>query len=615
MLAALARALRLTDDERDHLFRLAGEPAPEPQARSRHLRPGVLHLLDQLADSAVMVVNDLGDVLAWTPLAQALFTDFSALPGERRNLYCNASHPRPPIDGRHLKVGQPDRLRAKQAGPLPPRSVILRARARPETSASCVYAGHSGSSGKEGGSMAAEEGRTSHRGFLKDATAVTPARSPRRHRCFLLVELLTLVTFVLVGAVACTHSTAGRSGGPAASPAAGDDATSTAVPTTTATGTATKPSPEQLGAQFDQLLGRHALLAVRLMRSVVLAAPDFRQAAVASLQENTGALSQLVGTAYGSTQGERFQQVWQRRTDDLFSYANGVASDDTSATRTARAALMADADAYGSWFAGASEGQARASDASDGARTNVEELMQQLDAYAAHDYNRAYQIERAAYEHMFTAGGTMAKASLAPKAAAGLDSPPNKLRSAFAMLLGEHMELIIDAQRATFAGSPEFKAAAAQINANSTALAQGLGAIVGPAKGAEFQSAWADHVTGLLAYTTAVAGKDQAAKDAAEQKLHSFAVTLAAYFSGVVRNQAAFVPLTGAITAHDAHLIDQVNAYAARDYARAQQMELHGYQQMLGVADTLVDAIQRAVKPGLPVGGSQTGGGGTAQRP
>jgi transcriptional regulator with XRE-family HTH domain len=87
VLAALARALRLTDDERDHLFRLAGEPAPETQARSRHLRPGVLHLLDQLADSAVTVVNDLGDVLAWTPLAQALFTDFSALPDERRNLY------------------------------------------------------------------------------------------------------------------------------------------------------------------------------------------------------------------------------------------------------------------------------------------------------------------------------------------------------------------------------------------------------------------------------------------------------------------------------------------------------------------------------------------------
>jgi len=87
VLAALARALRLTGDERDHLFRLAGEPAPEPQTRPDHVRPGVLHLLDRLADSAVVVVNDLGDVLAWTPLAQALFTDFSALPASERNLY------------------------------------------------------------------------------------------------------------------------------------------------------------------------------------------------------------------------------------------------------------------------------------------------------------------------------------------------------------------------------------------------------------------------------------------------------------------------------------------------------------------------------------------------
>ena len=33
---------------------------------------------------------------------------------------------------------------------------------------------------------------------------------------------------------------------------------------------------------------------------------------------------------------------------------------------------------------------------------------------------------------------------------------------------------------------------------------------------------------------------------------------------------------------------------------------------MLGVANTLVRAIQRTVKPQLPVGGSKTGGGGMA---
>jgi hypothetical protein len=72
----------------------------------------------------------------------------------------------------------------------------------------------------------------------------------------------------------------------------------------------------------------------------------------------------------------------------------------------------------------------------------------------------------------------------------GFDAPPEKLRSAFAMLLGKHMELIVAAQRATFAGAQEFKAAAAQLNANTTTLTQAMGAIVGPKKGAEFQAAW-----------------------------------------------------------------------------------------------------------------------------
>ena len=165
------------------------------------------------------------------------------------------------------------------------------------------------------------------------------------------------------------------------------------------------------------------------------------------------------------------------------------------------------------------------------------------------------------------------------------------------MLLGEHMELIIDAQRATFAGSSEFKAAAAQVNANSATLAQAMGAIVGPKKAAEFQSAWANHVEGLLAYSTAVAGNDEAAKATATQNLDGFAARLALYFSDIVRNELPVEALTDVLSVHDKHLIDQVNAYAVNDYAKAQQMQLEGYQQMLGVANTLVGAIQKTVRP------------------
>jgi hypothetical protein len=424
-----------------------------------------------------------------------------------------------------------------------------------------------------------------------------------------LLAPLTLVTVVLAAAAACAPSTAGRSSSPASAPAAGHHATTMAAPTAAA-----KASPRKLRAQFEQLLGLHALLAVRLMRGVVAAAPDFVPVASASLQDNTDALSQLVTTAYGGAHGDRFTQLWQRHITDLLSYANGVAGNDASAKQAARTALLADADAYGSWVAEASDGRVRAGDAAAGVRMHVQELMTQADAYAARDYAKAYRIERQAYQHMFTAGAALAKASVTPELAVGLDAPPEKLRSAFAMLLGEHMELIIDTQRATFAGSSEFKAAAAQVNANTAALTDGMGAIVGPKKAKEFQSAWAEHVEGLLAYTAAVAGSDDVGKATAEKNLDAFAARLALYFSDIVRSELPVEPLTEAITMHDTHLTNHVDAYAAKRYDQALQLELDGYQQMLGVANTLVGAIQKTVKPQLPVGGSQTGGGGTAHR-
>jgi hypothetical protein len=421
--------------------------------------------------------------------------------------------------------------------------------------------------------------------------------------------LVGLVVFVLAAAAACDSSNPSRSAAPTTTQA-GHPAGHTATPTTVLPADA---SPTELRAQFEQLLGHHALLAVRLMRSVVGQTPDLRQAAEASLKENSAALTQLVTAAYDDANSDRFDQLWQRTVLDLTAYAEAVDAGDAAAKRSARSDLLADADAYGTWLAQASGGKAQARDPS-AMRAHVEHLMKQLDAYATRDYATAYRIERQAYENLFAVGVTMAKGSVAPKTAAALDAPPEQLRSAFAMLLGEHMELIIGAQRATFAGAPEFEAAAAQVNANSEALTKGMGAIVGPRKAAEFQSAWAEHVEGLMAYSTAVAGNDEAAKAAAEENLNGIAGRLALYLSDVVRNELPVEPLTEALSAHDTHLVDQVDAYAAKRYGDALRMEREGYQQMLGVAGTLVGAIQKTVKPQLPIGGSQTGGGGTAQR-
>ncbi|MCT9108763.1 helix-turn-helix transcriptional regulator [Streptomyces mirabilis] len=87
VLTGIARALRLSDQERTHLFRLAGEAAPEPvQGPSRDVDPGTLNLLERLTDAGALVLDNTCRVLAWNPLAAALFEDFSALTGPDRNV-------------------------------------------------------------------------------------------------------------------------------------------------------------------------------------------------------------------------------------------------------------------------------------------------------------------------------------------------------------------------------------------------------------------------------------------------------------------------------------------------------------------------------------------------
>jgi hypothetical protein len=419
--------------------------------------------------------------------------------------------------------------------------------------------------------------------------------------------LTALVIIVLAAAVGCTSGGDGGSTRPAGA----------AAPTTTAHHVASPPVPadasaRQVRARFEQLLGQHALLAVRLTRSEVAKVPELKAATQASLTANTEALQQLIGVAYDSAGSDRFSRLWRGYTDELDGYAGAAAGNNAAGKQEARAAMLDYCKDWGAFLAEASDGRVDAAAAQRSAQTRVEQLMGQIDAYAARDYGQAYKLERDVYQGTFTAGTTLAKASVSPAEAGRLGAAPEQLRSAFAMLLGEHMELIVDAQRAAFGGAEEFDAVGTQINANTTTLAKALAGIVGPAKAAEFQKAWANHVEGLIAYSSASVGNDQAAKTVAKENLDGFAERLALFFSEVVRNVLATDPLTDAITAHDEHLIAQVDAFAAKDYAKAQQVQGEGYQQMVGVANVLVDAIQKVMQTQMPAGGSQTGGGGAA---
>jgi hypothetical protein len=86
VLGSLARALRLTDDQRDHLYLLSGQVPPLRAVGDKHVGPGLLHLLDKLDDTPACVISDLGEVLLQNRMHVALFGDLSTFSGLDRYL-------------------------------------------------------------------------------------------------------------------------------------------------------------------------------------------------------------------------------------------------------------------------------------------------------------------------------------------------------------------------------------------------------------------------------------------------------------------------------------------------------------------------------------------------
>ncbi|WP_131740062.1 helix-turn-helix transcriptional regulator [Actinomadura roseirufa] len=82
---ALARGLRLSADERAHLFQLAGLVPPGPGTVPAFITPSVQRMLDRLAGTPVGVFDAAWTLLIANPLYAALMGDPSGWRGNERN--------------------------------------------------------------------------------------------------------------------------------------------------------------------------------------------------------------------------------------------------------------------------------------------------------------------------------------------------------------------------------------------------------------------------------------------------------------------------------------------------------------------------------------------------
>jgi transcriptional regulator with XRE-family HTH domain len=103
VLDRIARALLLTDVEREHLFLLAlGRPPEVEYHAATGVTPRLQRVLDSLEISPAYVKTSTWDIVAWNRAATLVLTDYGALPVEQRNIlrlmFCNP----------HVRGAQPE---------------------------------------------------------------------------------------------------------------------------------------------------------------------------------------------------------------------------------------------------------------------------------------------------------------------------------------------------------------------------------------------------------------------------------------------------------------------------------------------------------------------------
>src|SRR5688500_6563075 len=160
------------------------------------------------------------------------------------------------------------------------------------------------------------------------------------------------------------------------------------------------------------------------------------------------------------------------------------------------------------------------------------------------------------------------------------------LRAGLTDLLTEHVYLAAVATGAALRGdTPAFEANAAALNgpsnSNTSDLIDAISGVYGEEVGTAFDGLWRseDHIPAFVAYTQAAAADDQAGKDAAVERLTSYATTFGETLNSVNENLPADV-VADAITSHATTLLAVIDAQKAGDQPTVYSSLREAYHHM-----------------------------------
>ena len=234
-----------------------------------------------------------------------------------------------------------------------------------------------------------------------------------------------------------------------------------------------QPSPVELRAQLEQLLGQHAILTVRLTRARLRGDEDLAQTADEALSKNAADLAAPIGAVYGVEAAETFEQAWFNHVTYVFNYARGVADNDAAVKAEARSQLDGYTTDLSEFWPRPPIRRCRLKWWPTNCTCMWTSYWSRWRRMPRRTTSALSPLERECYAHMFPLGKALAAGIVTGEGTelpAEFDSPAAELQSQLGMTLGEHAELAGDAMRSGVSGLPDFPAAAGALDQNTTEL-------------------------------------------------------------------------------------------------------------------------------------------------
>ncbi len=348
-----------------------------------------------------------------------------------------------------------------------------------------------------------------------------------------------------------------------------------------------------LRAGLNYLLGEHILLASSATGAALGGREAQFKAAAAALDQNSVDISQAIGSVYGQGAEDAFLPLWRRHIGFVVDYTVGVATKDRAKQDKAVADLVQYTQDFGAFLASANPNLPK--DAVAGlVKTHVLTLKDVIDAQVTGDQAKAFAATRTAYAHMGMIADPLAGAivkQFPDRFPGSTTSAAAGLRTTLTMAFQEHTYLAARATGAALgARDPEFKAAAAALDANGVDISKAIGSVYGQGAEDAFLPLWRRHIGFVVDYTVGVATKDKAKQDKAVQDLVGYSQDFGAFLASANPNLPKDV-VAGLVKDHILTLKPVIDAQAAGDQPKVYTMLRGATGHMRMIADPLAEAI------------------------